>query len=154
MSKIFNEHPLNRRILLDSNQKKLDVTDEEIDQSIEIIKNYCEYIDSKIKYDSNFEKNQLLESKMNLHLMESYFISKNMKYIFVEFQNSLKLNESLKLNKSFNNFGPINSENYVYFYIENKDLVDAHPSKDYCVYIKDQLLKKINYLYPSTLKNK
>lgn len=154
ISKIFNSHPLNRRILLDSSQKKLNVNSEKVDQYIEITKKYCEYINSKIKYDSNFEKNQLLESKMNLNLMESYFILKNIKYIFVEFQNSLKLNKSINLGENYYSFQPINSENYVHFCIENKDLDQAHPSKDHCVHIKDQLLKKINYLYPSTLKNK
>jgi hypothetical protein len=113
----------------------------------EIFKSFGKFIKTHIKYDDNFVDNQYFYDRLLVHLLESYFISKNIDYIFIEFENSLRLTGKLNI------FRPLNTENYLFLKLDDDKFVEAHPSKEQCIIIKDKIIKKIEKLYPKYLKS-
>lgn len=113
----------------------------------EILTSFGKFIKTHIKYDDNFTDNQYFYDTLLVHLLESYFISKNIDYIFIEFQNSLRLKGKK------NEFQPLSNENYLFVELDNHKLVEAHPSKEQCNIIKDKIIKKIKKLYPKYTKS-
>jgi hypothetical protein len=126
--------------LIDNNKDKL-----------QVIKKYSDFLNSLCKYDDNFIENQYFENFIKLKSFESYLKSQNIDYIFIEFQNSLKLEDKLT---EIDKFFEFDSKKIMTIYFDKKEMIEAHPSQQQCIVIKDQIIKKIEKLYPKYIKSK
>jgi hypothetical protein len=103
-----------------------------------------------IRYDNKFIRNQHFDSLLELVLMESFFKSNNIDYIFIEFMSSMGLS---KYNEDYEFLFNINKDNLLPISLNVKRMIESHPSKEQCIEIKDEIIKKIKKLYPKYLKS-
>lgn len=117
---------------------------------IQVIQHYQDFLTNLCKHDENFVRNQFFEHYILLKSLESYLKSRNIDYIFVEFQNSLKLNDKLTEVQPIFEF---DNQKIVCLNPDKNKMLLAHPTNEQCVEIKDEIMKKIKKLYPKYLKS-
>jgi hypothetical protein len=128
-----------------SHQSKFD-----LENGNNIINSFTKFVRDSIRYDNKFIRNQHFDSLLELVLMESFFKSNNIDYIFIEFMSSMGLS---KYNEDYEFLFNINKDNLLPISLNVKRMIESHPSKEQCIEIKDEIIKKIKKLYPKYLKS-
>ena len=116
----------------------------------DVIQKYCDFLFELCKHDKNFIENQFYEHSFMLKNLENYLTLNNIDYILVEFNNSLGFTEEKY--KSLNLFDN-NTKKILNLSIDEKRYKGSHPTKEQCIEIKEEIMKKIKKLYPKYLKS-
>jgi hypothetical protein len=132
-------HEDDKRKIVKKNKEKKD-----------LVEKYSNFLKELCRHDENFLRNQLFSSYFMIKSLEGFLKSNNIDYIFVEFQNSMYIH---KENYHYGSIFEIDKDKFLFFNFDSKKMVESHPSKEQCIEIKEEIMKKIKKLYPKYLKS-
>lgn len=116
----------------------------------DLVEKYSNFLKELCRHDENFLRNQLFSSYFMIKSLEGFLKSNNIDYIFVEFQNSMYIH---KENYDYGSIFEIDKDKFLFFNFDSKKMVESHPSKEQCIEIKEEIIKKIKKLYPKYIKS-